>query len=166
MARVRALAGGTASAVHAVDVVDRAGTLHPLVLRRYVRGEGPEEPRREAAALEATAPLAVPTPRLVAVGARAPCCHHATTTRRPGGRASAVDWAAPEPRAPAADVATAAQSDPAAAPEELPPWRSPGRDDHDPYWDVVAVLGGCTQADVDRFDAADTAFLLRAVSQL
>jgi Ser/Thr protein kinase RdoA (MazF antagonist) len=242
VARVRALAGGTASAVHAVDVVDRAGTLHPLVLRRYVRGEGPEAPRREAAALEATAPLAVPTARLVAVGPDAvlmtrlegaldwerpslrrlaavlPAIHAAaapevlppyapyplTAERAPtpafarafavfhgpppsaerrfihrdyhpgnvlwrGGAISGiVDWASASVGAPAADVGHCRVNlDPAAADRFLAAWRSvAGRDDYDPYWDVVAVLGGCTQADVDRFDAADTAFLLRAVSQL
>ena len=110
MARVRALAGGTASAVHAVDVVDRAGTLHPLVLRRYVRGEGPEAPRREAAALEATAALAVPTPRLVAVGSDA-----VLMTRLEG----ALDWERPSLRRLAA-VLPAIHA--AAAPEGLPPY--------------------------------------------
>jgi hypothetical protein len=110
VARVRALAGGTASAVNAVEVVDRAGTLHPLVLRRYVRGEGPEAPRREAAALEATAALAVPTPRLVAVGSDA-----VLMTRMEG----ALDWERPSLRRLAAVLPAIHAAD---APEGLPPY--------------------------------------------
>ena len=87
---------------------------------------------------------------------------------RGGAISGIVDWASASVGAPAADVGHCRVNlDPAAADRFLAAWRSvAGHDDYDPYWDVVAVLGGCTQADIDRFDAADTAFLLRAVSRL
>ena len=63
---VRPLAGGTSSAVHAVDAAGRA-----LVLRRFVRAdwlaEEPDAPAREARALELAAGGTVPAPALVAV---------------------------------------------------------------------------------------------------
>jgi hypothetical protein len=53
--RFAALAGGTSSAMHAVDVRDVGGRTRRLVLRRFVRRdwleEEPDAPRREAAAL-------------------------------------------------------------------------------------------------------------------
>jgi aminoglycoside phosphotransferase (APT) family kinase protein len=91
---VSPLAGGTSSAVHAVDVADRRGHAHELVLRRFVRSdwlaEEPGAPRREAAALEAVARAGLPAPRLVAVDADgseagAPAI---LMTRLPG----AIDW--------------------------------------------------------------------------
>jgi aminoglycoside phosphotransferase (APT) family kinase protein len=69
--RVAALEGGTSSAVHAVDVVDAGGRVHPLVLRRFVRADWlavePDLARREAAALALLAGSDVPAPALVAV---------------------------------------------------------------------------------------------------
>jgi len=69
----RALEGGTSSAVHALDVRDRAGRTHALVLRRFVRtkslAEEPEAPGREAAALEVVRRCPVPTPLLIALDA-------------------------------------------------------------------------------------------------
>jgi aminoglycoside phosphotransferase (APT) family kinase protein len=66
VAHVRALAGGTSSAVHAVDLADGRA----LVLRRFVRAdwlaEEPDAPRREAAALTLVRDSALPAPRLVA----------------------------------------------------------------------------------------------------
>jgi aminoglycoside phosphotransferase (APT) family kinase protein len=68
------LPGGTASAVHAVDVRDYRGRVHRLVLRRFVRRdwleEEPDAPQREATALEIVDPCPVPTPQLLALDAR------------------------------------------------------------------------------------------------
>ena len=89
----RALEGGTSSAVHALDLQDRAGARHAFVLRRYVRAEWlaeePDVPRREAAALEVLrqAGAAVPVPLLVAVdpgGAAAGGVPALLMTRLPG----------------------------------------------------------------------------------
>jgi aminoglycoside phosphotransferase (APT) family kinase protein len=70
---VRALEGGTSSAVHALDVRDRAGQMHALVIRRYLREdwrtEEPEAPEREAAALQLVRACPVPTPLLIALDA-------------------------------------------------------------------------------------------------
>jgi aminoglycoside phosphotransferase (APT) family kinase protein len=88
---VRALDGGTSSAVHALDLADG----RPLVLRRYVRAEWlaeePDVPEREAAALELLRHGALPTPRLVAAD---PTGAHTgdpavLMTRLPG----AIEWA-------------------------------------------------------------------------
>jgi hypothetical protein len=72
MVRVSPLHGGTSSAMHAVDVRDRAGHVHSLVLRRFVddewRAEEPDAPRTEAAALTLLESRPLPTPRLVALG--------------------------------------------------------------------------------------------------
>jgi aminoglycoside phosphotransferase (APT) family kinase protein len=69
------LQGGTASAVHAVDVRDPRGHVRRLVLRRFVRKdwleEEPDAPQREATALEVVDRCPVPTPRLLALDARA-----------------------------------------------------------------------------------------------
>jgi prepilin-type processing-associated H-X9-DG protein len=69
------LPGGTASAVHAVDVRDSRGHVRRLVLRRFVRRdwleEEPDAPRREAMALEIVDRCPVPTPQLLALDARA-----------------------------------------------------------------------------------------------
>jgi aminoglycoside phosphotransferase (APT) family kinase protein len=71
---VRALEGGRSSAVHALDVRDRAGQTHALVLRRFVRADWlavePEAPEREAAALELARRCPIPTPWLIALDAR------------------------------------------------------------------------------------------------
>lgn len=68
--RCAPLAGGTSSAVHALDVAV-AGAVRPLVLRRFVRAgwlaEEPDLARREALVLERLAPGPVPAPELVAV---------------------------------------------------------------------------------------------------
>lgn len=70
---VAPLPGGTASAVHAVDVRDARGRVRRLVLRRFVRrdwlAEEPDAPQREAKALEIVEGCPVPTPRLLAVDA-------------------------------------------------------------------------------------------------
>jgi aminoglycoside phosphotransferase (APT) family kinase protein len=72
---VAPLPGGTASAVHAVDVRNSRGHLRRLVLRRFVRRdwleEEPDAPEREATALEIIERCPVPTPRLLALDARA-----------------------------------------------------------------------------------------------
>jgi aminoglycoside phosphotransferase (APT) family kinase protein len=66
-----ALAGGTSSAVHAVEVEDAGRIVRELVLRRFVRldwlAEEPDVAAREATALELVAGVDLPTPRLVAV---------------------------------------------------------------------------------------------------
>jgi aminoglycoside phosphotransferase (APT) family kinase protein len=66
----RALAGGTSSAVHELEVIGDGGRRHRLVLRRFVRldwlAEEPDLATHEAAALIAVAPSRVPTPTLVA----------------------------------------------------------------------------------------------------
>jgi aminoglycoside phosphotransferase (APT) family kinase protein len=92
--RVEALAGGTSSAVHAVDVELAGGPTARLVLRRFVRADWlaaePDLAAREAAALTIAAGSSVPTPSLVAVdpdgdGAGDPAV---LMTRLPG----VVDW--------------------------------------------------------------------------
>jgi aminoglycoside phosphotransferase (APT) family kinase protein len=69
----RALAGGTSSAMHLVLVEDRAGQVHRLVLRRYVRkdwlAEEPDLAEREADVLRLLTGSPVPTPALVSVDA-------------------------------------------------------------------------------------------------
>src|SRR5690348_12879166 len=66
---VRALMGGNSSAIHLFVVEDRAGRVHRLVLRRYVRGdwlaEEPDLAEREAGVLRLLAGAAVPAPVLV-----------------------------------------------------------------------------------------------------
>ena len=68
--RCAPLAGGTSSAVHAVDVAAGDAT-RALVLRRLVRAdwlaEEPDAAAREARVLALLAPTPVPAPRLVAV---------------------------------------------------------------------------------------------------
>ena len=72
--RVWALEGGASSAVHGLDVHDRLGRTHRLVLRRFVRpewlAEEPDAPAREAAALELVRSSGVGVPRLVSVDVR------------------------------------------------------------------------------------------------
>ena len=70
VAEVRALQGGMSSAVHALRVAHPAGGRW-VVLRRWVRpdllAEEPELAGRELRALHVAAPLAVPTPEVLAV---------------------------------------------------------------------------------------------------
>lgn len=68
---IRRLTGGIASSVHALDVIDRQGTRHRLVVRRYVESGIPSDHAppvvdAEARTLRALAPSDVPSPRLVA----------------------------------------------------------------------------------------------------
>jgi aminoglycoside phosphotransferase (APT) family kinase protein len=69
------LAGGTSSAVHAVDVEDHRGRLHRLVLRRLIKSdwleEEPDALYREAAALDVVRSCPLPTPTFVALDAEA-----------------------------------------------------------------------------------------------
>lgn len=257
--RVWPLVGGTSSAVHAVDVRDRAGRVHPLVLRRFVdeewRAEEPDAPRIEATALTRAASLPLPTPRLVALGetdaiplllmtrlrgslvwqpadvdpylrrlaAVLPELHAAavdaelppyepyalTATHSPddsqlwrrafeifhgptpsderrilhrdyhpgnvlwaGGTISGiVDWASARIGPPPVDVGHCRSNlvsslGMAAADRFLAAWLSvAGRAEYDPYWDVVAVLGGCGQEELACLDAADRGLLQRAVAE-
>jgi aminoglycoside phosphotransferase (APT) family kinase protein len=78
VANIRALTGGIASSVHALDVVDRRGTRHKLVLRRYVDGGEAgtlaAAVQHEGATLDALHSSSVPAPPFVASdpsGARA-----------------------------------------------------------------------------------------------
>ncbi len=68
---VRAMEGGTSSAVHCVDVVDRSGRRYALVLRRYVRADWladePDVPVREASTLQVLRGSPVAAPELVGV---------------------------------------------------------------------------------------------------
>jgi Ser/Thr protein kinase RdoA (MazF antagonist) len=77
---------------HAVDVADRAGTVHRAVLRRWARpGWDEEDPdftaAREAAVLDLLAPTPVPAPALVAADPDAAVCDVPALllTRLPGG---------------------------------------------------------------------------------
>jgi aminoglycoside phosphotransferase (APT) family kinase protein len=69
--RVRRLRGGTSTTMHAVDVIDRRGSVHRLVLRRYVNerwvAEEPDLAEREARVLDLLAGSNVAAPRPVAV---------------------------------------------------------------------------------------------------
>src|SRR5690242_2018607 len=71
---IQALAGGNSSAMHLFVVEDRAGRVHRLVLRRYVRkdwlAEEPDLAEREAGVLRLLAGGPVPAPVLVAVDER------------------------------------------------------------------------------------------------
>jgi aminoglycoside phosphotransferase (APT) family kinase protein len=71
---IRALPGGNSSAIHLFVVEDRAGRIHRLVLRRYVRkdwlAEEPDLAEREARVLALLASGPVPAPVLVAVDDR------------------------------------------------------------------------------------------------
>jgi aminoglycoside phosphotransferase (APT) family kinase protein len=76
---VRRLTAGGWSANHALAVVDRAGAVHRLVLRRWARPEWSVEdpdfgPAREAAVLELLAGSPVPAPRLVAADPDGAAC--------------------------------------------------------------------------------------------
>jgi aminoglycoside phosphotransferase (APT) family kinase protein len=68
---VRALAGGTSSAVHGLAIEEADGRLARVVLRRFVRvewlAEEPDVAAREARALELLEASSTPAPRLLAV---------------------------------------------------------------------------------------------------
>jgi aminoglycoside phosphotransferase (APT) family kinase protein len=86
--RVRRLRNAWAAAMHAVDV-ERAGTRHRLVLRRWARADIPPEigaVENEAAVLGVLDASRVPAPRLVAVDARGDLTDAPTVlmTRVPG----------------------------------------------------------------------------------
>jgi aminoglycoside phosphotransferase (APT) family kinase protein len=89
-----------------------------------------------------------------------------------GGKISGVvDWASVRIGAPEVDVGEC-RSDLvsslgiAAADRFLNDWLSAaGRDSYDPYWDVVATLGGREQEDLACLDAGDRALLQRAVAE-
>ncbi len=73
---LRRLRGGSSTAVHAIDIEDRRGRRHRLVLRRFVRPnwQRPDLPRHEAAVLELLERAAYPAPRLIAIDAEAQHC--------------------------------------------------------------------------------------------
>jgi aminoglycoside phosphotransferase (APT) family kinase protein len=66
---MRPIPGGLSASVHAIDVVDRRGHRHRLVLKRFT-WDDPEEPdmaSREGRILELVRSLPLPTPALVAL---------------------------------------------------------------------------------------------------
>lgn len=67
--------GGSACAIHAVDVVDVRGSRHPLLLKRFFREDWlarePDLAEREARHLELLQGVDLPIPELVAVDPRA-----------------------------------------------------------------------------------------------
>jgi aminoglycoside phosphotransferase (APT) family kinase protein len=70
----RVLKGGLTSAVHAVNVIDRSGSIHRLVLRRWAHegvGQSTSNVEREVRILDAVRASAIPTPELVAADANA-----------------------------------------------------------------------------------------------
>ena len=87
---MRRLLGGTSSAVHAVNVIDRRGQVRRLVLRRFVRAgwlaREPDLAEREARVLELLAGAGVPAPELVAVDPKGEACDVPAVlmTRLPG----------------------------------------------------------------------------------
>ena len=97
--RARQLRGGTASAVHAVDVGTPSGRVLRLVLRRNVRltwlMEEPDLAEKEARNLQLLERSAIPAPRLVAVDPNGADCDVPAVlmTRMPGF----VTPAAPKP---------------------------------------------------------------------
>jgi aminoglycoside phosphotransferase (APT) family kinase protein len=69
----------SSTAQHAIDVVDAAGRVHRLVLRRYVNGERLAEdlwyrPEHEVEALRIVAEAGIPAPRLIAEDTGAGTC--------------------------------------------------------------------------------------------
>jgi aminoglycoside phosphotransferase (APT) family kinase protein len=81
----------SSTAQHAVDVVDRSGRVHRLVLRRYVDRERLAEdpwyrPEHEVEALRIVAEAGIPAPRLIAEDAGAHTCDVPAllVTRLPG----------------------------------------------------------------------------------
>lgn len=92
------LDGGSACAIHALDVADARGLRHGLVLKRFYRADWlerePDVAEREARHLQWLAPVELPMPRLVAVDPRAEHCDLPAIlmTRLPGR----VELAAPD----------------------------------------------------------------------
>jgi hypothetical protein len=84
------LDGGSACAIHALDVVDAHGGRHPLVLKRFFRQDWverePDVAEREARHLDLLAGVDLPIPRLVGVDAYAGVCDLPSVlmTRLPG----------------------------------------------------------------------------------
>jgi aminoglycoside phosphotransferase (APT) family kinase protein len=91
---VKPLAGGTSSAIHAIDVQDAGGLIHRLVLRRFVRtdwlAQEPDLAEHEACALALAAAAAVPTPSPVGVDPNGGQCDAPAVlmTRLPGS----IQW--------------------------------------------------------------------------
>lgn len=90
IARMKAMGRGS-TAMHALDVLDAAGRVHRLALRRFVDAErlGTDPwyvPRHEADVLQLLDGAEVPAPRLVAADVDAEVCDAPTllTTRLPG----------------------------------------------------------------------------------
>jgi aminoglycoside phosphotransferase (APT) family kinase protein len=85
---VRRLRGGSSTAIHAVDVEDRRGARHALVLRRFIRPNWkyPGLARREANVLEMLERARYPAPQLVAFddGPRVCDVRSLLMTRLPG----------------------------------------------------------------------------------
>lgn len=91
IAQVSRLTGGTWHVNHAVDIYDRRGNLHQIVLRRWARASwalaDPDfTAAREAKVLTFLARSAVPAPRLVAVDPEGSACDvpALVITRLPG----------------------------------------------------------------------------------
>jgi aminoglycoside phosphotransferase (APT) family kinase protein len=84
------LEGGSACAIHAVDVIDAVGLRHPLVLKRFFRADWlarePEVAAREARHLKLLEAVDLEIPRLVGVDPDASVCDHPAVlmTRLPG----------------------------------------------------------------------------------
>ena len=82
--------GGSACAIHAVDVLDAGGMRHPLLLKRFFREQwlarDPDLVEREARHLTLLAQVDLPIPRLVAADPRAEDCDLPAVlmTRLPG----------------------------------------------------------------------------------
>lgn len=72
----RRLRGGSSTAVHAIDIDDRRGKRHRLVLRRFIRSnwQRPDLARREATVLGLLRSSDIAAPQLVAVDAPAEHC--------------------------------------------------------------------------------------------
>ncbi|MGZ4249626.1 MAG: phosphotransferase family protein [Solirubrobacteraceae bacterium] len=124
------LAGGTSSAVHAVQVDTGAQRLLELVLRRFVRldwlAEEPDLAPREAAALEVLAEVDLPTPRLVALDPDGSVAGEPSVlmTRLPGR----VEW---DP--PAVDAFLGALAEPLPVIHSVPVARGVSIPDYKPY---------------------------------
>jgi aminoglycoside phosphotransferase (APT) family kinase protein len=156
------LRGGSSGAMHAIDVVDRRGRRHALVLRRFIvpNWQDPKYARREANALELLRSTLVPSPRLVALDADARFCDVPALlmTRLPGRvdlkprdmRAWLAKLAAPLPAIHAVRGNRAVQAyAPYTAPAEF---SIPRRATHRDAWrKVLAVAQGPAPASERRF---------------
>lgn len=84
------LSGGSACAIHAIDVMDDRGQRLPLVLKRFFRRDWlarePDIAAREARHLQALACVDLPIPRWVGVDPQGEVCDHPAVlmTRLPG----------------------------------------------------------------------------------